>query len=78
MEVDLDESYNVFRYYAGAADKICGNAFETSPAKLAYMLQEPLGVCGQIIPWSVLSLLHGFRTNFLYSSWTPRLGTILS
>ncbi|KAM0322853.1 hypothetical protein ACHAQA_009194 [Verticillium albo-atrum] len=49
---DLDESYNVFRYYAGAADKITGRTIETSPAKLAYVLQEPLGVCGQIIPWN--------------------------
>ncbi|KAJ4257738.1 hypothetical protein NW757_003364 [Fusarium falciforme] len=51
LEGDLDESYNVFRYYAGAADKITGRTIETSPAKLAYVLQEPLGVCGQIIPW---------------------------
>lgn len=50
---DLGESYNVFKYYAGAADKISGRTIETSPAKLAYVLQEPLGVCGQIIPWYV-------------------------
>ncbi|RFU76014.1 aldehyde dehydrogenase nad+ [Trichoderma arundinaceum] len=49
---DLLESYNVFRYYAGAADKITGRTIETSPKKLAYVLQEPLGVCGQIIPWN--------------------------
>ncbi|OQE14941.1 hypothetical protein PENSTE_c031G01598 [Penicillium steckii] len=49
---DLDESYNVFRYYAGWADKITGRTIETSPTKLAYVLQEPIGVCGQIIPWN--------------------------
>lgn len=48
---DLEESYNVFRYYAGAADKITGKTIETGPNKLAYVIQEPLGVCGQIIPW---------------------------
>lgn len=53
---DLTESYNVFRYYAGAADKITGKTIETSPKKLAYVLQEPLGVCGQIIPWYPLQL----------------------
>ncbi|KAF4976376.1 hypothetical protein FZEAL_6952 [Fusarium zealandicum] len=52
LEGDIDESFNVFRYYAGAADKITGRTIETSPAKLAYVLQEPLGVCGQIIPWN--------------------------
>ncbi|KAH6604453.1 aldehyde dehydrogenase nad+ [Trichoderma cornu-damae] len=49
---DLLNSYNMFRYYAGAADKITGRTIETSPKKLAYVLQEPLGVCGQIIPWN--------------------------
>ncbi|PKS12482.1 hypothetical protein jhhlp_000688 [Lomentospora prolificans] len=52
MAVDIDEAYNVFRYYAGTADKISGSTIETSPAKFAYVLQEPLGVCGQIIPWN--------------------------
>lgn len=52
LEGDLDESYNVFKYYAGWADKICGDTIETSSAKLAYTIQEPLGVCGQIIPWN--------------------------
>ncbi|KAL3472828.1 aldehyde dehydrogenase domain-containing protein [Aspergillus californicus] len=52
LSADLDESFNVFKYYAGWADKISGKTIETSPAKLAYVLQEPLGVCGQIIPWN--------------------------
>ncbi|OJJ08768.1 hypothetical protein ASPVEDRAFT_57771 [Aspergillus versicolor CBS 583.65] len=52
LEEDLEESYQVFKYYAGAADKISGDTIETSPAKLAYVLREPLGVCGQIIPWN--------------------------
>lgn len=52
LEADLDESYNVFKYYAGWADKIYGETIDTSPAKLAYTVQEPLGVCGQIIPWN--------------------------
>lgn len=52
LEADLDESYNVFKYYAGWADKIDGKTIETSSAKLAYTVQEPLGVCGQIIPWN--------------------------
>ncbi|KPM38689.1 Aldehyde dehydrogenase [Neonectria ditissima] len=52
LELDLASSYNVFKYFAGAADKISGRTIETSPSKLAYVLQEPLGVCGQIIPWN--------------------------
>ncbi|KAK7413362.1 hypothetical protein QQX98_007739 [Neonectria punicea] len=52
LELDIFSSYNVFKYFAGAADKISGRTIETSPSKLAYVLQEPLGVCGQIIPWN--------------------------
>lgn len=52
LEADLDESYNVFKYYAGWADKIDGKTIDTSSTKLAYTIQEPLGVCGQIIPWN--------------------------
>uniref|UniRef100_A0A0B7KEZ2 Aldehyde dehydrogenase domain-containing protein n=1 Tax=Bionectria ochroleuca TaxID=29856 RepID=A0A0B7KEZ2_BIOOC len=52
LGVDINASCNVFKYYAGAADKICGQTIETTPAKLAYVLQEPMGVCGQIIPWN--------------------------
>ncbi len=40
------------RYYAGYADKLHGTVIDTGPAKLAYTLREPLGVCGQIIPWN--------------------------
>ncbi|KAF2165909.1 hypothetical protein M409DRAFT_66865 [Zasmidium cellare ATCC 36951] len=49
---DLDESVNVFEYYAGWADKIDGKSIETSVEKLCYTVQEPLGVCAQIIPWN--------------------------
>ncbi|KFZ16419.1 hypothetical protein V501_02234 [Pseudogymnoascus sp. VKM F-4519 (FW-2642)] len=52
LTIDLDEAYNVFKYYAGWADKIYGRTIEIAPSKLAYTLQEPLGVCGQIIPWN--------------------------
>lgn len=48
---DLGEVINTLKYYAGYADKIHGQVIETSPAKLAYTIREPVGVCGQIIPW---------------------------
>lgn len=47
---DLGEVMSVFKYYAGYADKIHGQVIETTPAKLAYTIREPIGVCGQIIP----------------------------
>lgn len=49
---DVPEAASCLRYYAGYADKLHGTVIDTGPAKLAYTLREPLGVCGQIIPWN--------------------------
>ncbi|KAI1430900.1 aldehyde dehydrogenase [Xylaria sp. CBS 124048] len=40
------------RYYAGFADKIDGKVIDVNPQSLHYTKAEPLGVCGQIIPWN--------------------------
>jgi len=42
-----------FRYYAGWPSKIFGTTNPTDPTAFMYMLREPIGVCGQIIPWNV-------------------------
>ncbi|KAI0319883.1 aldehyde dehydrogenase [Amylostereum chailletii] len=42
----------LIRYYAGWTDKNHGKTIETSEAKLAYTRHEPIGVCGQIMPWN--------------------------
>lgn len=52
LNEDLAEVAGVLKYYGGYADKIHGQVINTSPAKFAYTLREPLGVCGQIIPWN--------------------------
>jgi aldehyde dehydrogenase (NAD+) len=49
---DVSELVGTFRYYAGWADKIFGRTIETNKDKLAYTLHQPMGVCGQIIPWN--------------------------
>lgn len=49
---NVTEFQNVLRYYAGYADKNFGQVIDVGPAKLAYTVKEPLGVCGQIIPWN--------------------------
>jgi aldehyde dehydrogenase (NAD+) len=50
--VDVTESINVIKYYAGWADKITGQSIETDEKKLSYTRHEPIGVVGQIIPWN--------------------------
>ncbi|KAL9616877.1 MAG: hypothetical protein Q9160_008299 [Pyrenula sp. 1 TL-2023] len=52
LNEDLAEVIGTFRYYAGYADKIHGQTISTTPQKFAYTLRQPIGVCGQIIPWN--------------------------
>ena len=52
LNEDLGEVVGCIRYYAGWADKIHGDTLCTSPQKFAYTLKQPIGVCGQIIPWN--------------------------
>ncbi|XP_045495386.1 aldehyde dehydrogenase X, mitochondrial-like [Colias croceus] len=42
----------VVRYYAGKADKILGNTIPADGEVLSMTLKEPVGVCGQILPWN--------------------------
>ena len=49
---DVADVAGTLRYYGGYADKVHGQVINTGPDKLAYTLREPLGVCGQIIPWN--------------------------
>ena len=50
LNEDLAEVIGAIKYYAGYSNKIHGQVIDTSPAKLAYTIREPLGVCAQIIP----------------------------
>ncbi|EGS20589.1 aldehyde dehydrogenase [NAD(P)+]-like protein [Thermochaetoides thermophila DSM 1495] len=52
LKENVPEVINVLRYYAGYADKNFGQTIDVGPAKFAYTIKEPIGVCGQIIPWN--------------------------
>lgn len=65
-QYDIDEVIEVFRYYAGWADKIQGRVIYNDPKKLAYTVHEPYGVCGQIIPWNYPLLMAAWK-------WAPAL-----
>ncbi|VUC34751.1 unnamed protein product [Clonostachys rosea] len=49
---DIEEVFSVLRYYGGWADKNHGQTIETGRHKFTYTKREPIGVCGQIIPWN--------------------------
>jgi len=49
------------RYYGGWADKIEGKVIDTNPDTFTYTRQEPIGVCGQIIPWNFPLLMWSWK-----------------
>lgn len=52
-DIDIQDSIGCIRYYAGLAEKIEGRTIEQQEGvKLAFTRREPIGVCGQIIPWN--------------------------
>ncbi len=59
--VDLSESINVLRYYSGWADKIQGKVVPINGNYFAYTRHEPVGVCGQIIPWNFPLLMFVWK-----------------
>ena len=50
--IDVNMSVDIFRYFAGWADKIMGSTIPICGPYLCYTREEPVGVCVQIIPWN--------------------------
>jgi acyl-CoA reductase-like NAD-dependent aldehyde dehydrogenase len=49
---DIPAAARTFRYYAGWSTKIYGETNPSDPSTFNFTLREPVGVCGQIIPWN--------------------------
>ena len=59
---DIHGSAAWFRYYAGWPTKIEGRTIPVAARDtLAYTLREPVGVCGQIIPWNYPMLMAAWK-----------------
>src|SRR5439155_22850911 len=52
LYVDLPQVAENFEYFAGWATKIEGQTIPVPGNMFNYTLREPVGVCGQIIPWN--------------------------
>jgi len=67
-DFDIGDSVQCLRYYAGWADKITGETIEVdNKTKFAFTRHEPIGVCGQIIPW-----------NYPINMWSWKVGPALA
>ncbi|EOO03604.1 putative aldehyde dehydrogenase protein [Phaeoacremonium minimum UCRPA7] len=58
---DVASVIGCLRYYGGWADKIEGKTIDINPSMFHYTRQEPIGVCGQIIPWNFPLLMLAWK-----------------
>jgi gamma-glutamyl-gamma-aminobutyraldehyde dehydrogenase len=50
--IDIPTSINSIRWYAEALDKVYGEVATTPAERLSFVVHEPLGVVGAIVPWN--------------------------
>jgi betaine-aldehyde dehydrogenase len=59
---DVADAAACFRYYAGLITKPLGQTYEVSdPTIQSMVVREPIGVCGQIIPWNYPLLMAAWK-----------------
>uniref|UniRef100_A0A8D3BWS2 Aldehyde dehydrogenase 1 family, member A2 n=1 Tax=Scophthalmus maximus TaxID=52904 RepID=A0A8D3BWS2_SCOMX len=59
--VDLQGTIKTLRYFAGYADKIHGSSIPMDGEFLTFTRHEPIGVCGQIIPWNFPLMMTAWK-----------------
>jgi acyl-CoA reductase-like NAD-dependent aldehyde dehydrogenase len=52
VKAELAQAVENFRFYASAIASIAGRSNPVGGSLLFYSLKEPVGVCGQIVPWN--------------------------
>ena len=61
LYVDLPDVAENFEYFAGWANKVMGETIPVPGNFFNYTLREPLGVCGQIVPWNYPLLMAAWK-----------------
>lgn len=60
-EFDVADAANCFEFYGGLATKIHGETMSVPANSLSFVVREPVGVCGQIIPWNYPLLMSAWK-----------------
>ncbi|MBC5824625.1 MAG: aldehyde dehydrogenase family protein [Candidatus Eremiobacteraeota bacterium] len=60
-QYDVADAAACFRYYAGLATKPLGQTFDVPGPSQSMVVREPIGVCGQIIPWNYPLLMAAWK-----------------
>lgn len=58
---DASDAASCFRYYAGLATKPTGQTYDVPDGMQAMTVREPIGVCGQIVPWNYPLLMAAWK-----------------
>jgi betaine-aldehyde dehydrogenase len=58
---DVYDAISCFKYYAGLATKPHGQTYEVADPQQAMVVREPIGVCGQIVPWNYPLLMAAWK-----------------
>ncbi|XP_059155330.1 aldehyde dehydrogenase, mitochondrial-like [Physella acuta] len=61
--VDVSMTIDLYQYYAGWCDKICGKTIPVDGNFFTYTRHEPIGVCGGIIPWNYPLLMMAWKVG---------------
>ena len=59
--LDVPRTIATFRYFGGMADKYQGFLPPVDAGFLNYVLREPIGVVGQIVPWNFPLMICGWK-----------------
>ncbi len=60
-QFDIADAANCFEFYGGLATKIHGETMNVPGNSMSYVVREPIGVCGQIIPWNFPLLMAAWK-----------------
>ena len=60
-EYDVADAANCFEFYAGLATKVHGETMSVPANSLSFVVREPVGVAGQIIPWNYPLLMAAWK-----------------
>jgi gamma-glutamyl-gamma-aminobutyraldehyde dehydrogenase len=61
LALDLPQAVQTFRYFAELCDKVDGAVTATATDAFHYILREPLGVVGCIVPWNYPLLMAAWK-----------------
>lgn len=61
LTIDVPQAVQTFSYFAELCDKVDGTVTATASDALHYILREPLGVVGCIVPWNYPLLMTAWK-----------------